>query len=232
MIPKISLLMAKTRICFFLSNGHISPVWYSVLARNGYFPLKELGSFRLLGSRLQGHPTTHDELPGIRISSGSLGQGLSVAIGAAHSKKLNNDKHIVYTLHGDGELNEGQIWEAAMYASSKKIDNIIATIDYNKKQIDGPIEEVLDLGDLRAKWQAFDWKVFEMDGHDISNIIDTLSVAKSNCGNGVPIVIIMHTQMGAGVDFMMGTHKWHGSPPNDEQAEKALDQLEETLGDY
>lgn len=217
---------------FFLSNGHISPVWYSVLARSGFFPVEELATFRVLGSRLQGHPTTHDHLPGIRIASGSLGQGLSVANGAAQAKKLNNDKHIVYTLHGDGELNEGQIWEAVLYAAAKKVDNIIATIDYNQKQIDGPIEEVMDLGDLKAKWWAFGWEVLEMDGHNVAEIIKTLAKAKQMTGNGKPIVIIMKTEMGAGVDFMMGTHKWHGSAPNDEQAADALSQLKETLGDY
>lgn len=217
---------------FFLSNGHISPVWYSVLARSGFFPVDELASFRLLGGRLQGHPTTHDGLPGIRIASGSLGQGLSVAIGAAQSKKLNGDNNLVYTLHGDGELGEGQIWEAALYAASNKVDNLISTIDYNQKQIDGPIEEVLDLGDLKAKWLAFGWEVLEMDGHNIQDIIDTMNKAKSLTGKGKPIMIIMKTEMGQGVDFMMGTHKWHGSPPNDDQAKSALAQLEETLGDY
>ena len=217
---------------FFLSNGHISPVWYSVLSRSGFFPVSELASFRLLGSRLQGHPTTHDHLPGIRVASGSLGQGLSVAIGAAQAKKLNSDPHLVYTLHGDGELDEGQIWEAAMYAAAKKVDNLIATIDYNQKQIDGPIEEVLDLGDLKAKWLAFGWLVLEMDGNNVSEVMKMLDEAKKLTGNGKPVVIIMKTEMGAGVDFMMGTHKWHGSPPNDEQAANALSQLEETLGDY
>lgn len=217
---------------FFLSNGHISPVWYSVLARTGFFPVEELASFRLMGSRLQGHPTTHDHLPGIRVASGSLGQGLSVALGAAQAKKLNNDEKLVYTLHGDGELDEGQIWEAALYAAAKKVDNIIATIDYNQKQIDGPIEDVLDLGDLKAKWLAFGWEVLEMNGHDVQDILLTMDNAKGLSGNGKPIVIIMKTEMGQGVDFMMGTHKWHGSPPNDEQAEIALSQLEETLGDY
>lgn len=217
---------------FFLSNGHISPVWYSVLAHSGFFPVSELATFRKLGSRLQGHPTTHDHLPGIRIASGSLGQGLSVAIGAAQAKKLNNDTSLVYTLHGDGELNEGQIWEAALYAASNKVDNLIATIDYNQKQIDGPIEEVMDLGDLKAKWLAFGWDVLEMDGNIVEDVIEMLKVAKSRAGKTKPVVIIMKTEMGAGVDFMMGTHKWHGSPPNDEQAENALLQLTETLGDY
>lgn len=217
---------------FFLSNGHISPVWYSVLARIGYFPVDELASFRQMGSRLQGHPTTHDHLPGIRVASGSLGQGLSVAIGAAQAKKLNGDKSLVYTLHGDGELNEGQIWEAALYAAAKKVDNIIATVDYNQKQIDGPIEEVMDLGDLQAKWLAFGWEVLEMDGHNIESILSVMAQAKNMTGKGKPIMVIMNTEMGQGVDFMMGTHKWHGSPPNDEQAKTALSQLKETLGDY
>ncbi len=230
--PENFTLDGKNEDLFFLSNGHISPVWYSVLAHSGFFPVEELGTFRVLGSRLQGHPTTHDHLPGIRIASGSLGQGLSVANGAAQAKKLNGDKHLVYTLHGDGELNEGQIWEAALYAAAKKVDNLIATIDYNQKQIDGPIEEVMDLGDLKAKWLAFGWEVLEMDGNQVCEIIDTMKVAKSMTGKGKPIVIIMKTEMGAGVDFMMGTHKWHGSPPNDEQAANALSQLEETLGDY
>lgn len=217
---------------FFLSNGHISPVWYSVLARIGYFPVDELASFRQMGSRLQGHPTTHDHLPGIRVASGSLGQGLSVAIGAAQAKKLNGDKSLVYTLHGDGELNEGQIWEAALYAAAKKVDNIIATVDYNQKQIDGPIEEVMDLGDLQAKWLAFGWEVLEMDGHNIESILSVMAQAKNMTEKGKPIMVIMNTEMGQGVDFMMGTHKWHGSPPNDEQAKTALSQLKETLGDY
>lgn len=222
----------KDEDLFFLSNGHISPVWYSVLARTGFFPVEELASFRIMGSRLQGHPTTHDHLPGIRIASGSLGQGLSVALGAAQAKKLNGDNHLVYTLHGDGELDEGQIWEAVMYAAAKKIDNVIATIDYNQKQIDGPIEDVLDLGDLNAKFLAFGWEVLEMNGNHIEEILSTMNQAKELTGKGKPVAVIMKTEMGAGVDFMMGTHKWHGSPPNDEQAENALSQLEETLGDY
>ncbi len=217
---------------FFLSNGHISPVWYSVLAHSGFFPVSELASFRLLGARLQGHPTTHDHLPGIRVASGSLGQGLSVALGAAQAKKLNGDKQLVYTLHGDGELNEGQVWEAALYAAANKVDNLIATIDYNQQQIDGPIKEVMDLGDLSAKWLAFGWEVLEMDGNNVQNIVEVLELAKQKTGNSKPVVIIMKTEMGAGVDFMMGTHKWHGSPPNDEQAANALSQLTETLGDY
>lgn len=217
---------------FFLSNGHISPVFYSVLARVGYFPVDELKTFRKLNSRLQGHPTTHEGLPGVRIASGSLGQGLSVAVGAALTKKLNGDKSIVYTLHGDGEIQEGQIWEAAMYAAGNKVDNLISTIDYNHKQIDGDIDDVLPLGDLRAKWEAFGWEVLDMDGHNIEDILTTLEKAKLLTGKGKPVMIIMKTEMGQGVDFMMGTHKWHGSPPNDEQLASALNQLKETLGDY
>lgn len=217
---------------FFVSNGHIAPVWYSVLARTGYFPIQELSTLRQIDSRLQGHPTNLEGLPGIRIASGSLGQGLSVALGAAQAKKLNNDNRLVFTLHGDGELDEGQIWEAFTYAAAKKIDNIISTIDYNKKQIDGPIEEVLDLGNLNAKLVAFGWEVLEMQGNDVKNVIDVLELAVSKTGKGKPVVIIMHTEMGAGVDFMMGTHKWHGNAPNDEQLRIALLQLTETLGDY
>jgi transketolase len=217
---------------FYLSNGHISPLFYSVLARSGYFPVSELDTFRKIGTRLQGHPSTDKKLPGIRMASGSLGQGLSVAIGTCEAKKLNNDKSIVYTLHGDGELQEGQIWEAAMYASAKKIDNLIATIDFNGRQIDGDTEDVLSLGDLPAKWKAFGWEVLEMDGHNLDDLKATLAKAKSMTGNGKPIVIIMKTEMGQGVDFMMGTHKWHGSAPNAEQLANALGQLEETLGDY
>ncbi len=217
---------------FYLSNGHISPVWYSVLARCGYFPVSELATFRKIGSRLQGHPSTDKNLPGIRAASGSLGQGLSMALGTAETKRLNNDKGIVYTLHGDGELQEGQIWEAAMYAAAKKVDNIIATIDYNGRQIDGDVEDVLSLGNLAQKWQAFGWDVLEMDGHNYEEIIKTLDLAKSKLGNGKPVVILMKTEMGQGVDYMMGTHKWHGSAPNAEQLESALQQLEETIGDY
>ena len=217
---------------FFLSNGHISPVYYSTLARCGYFPISELSTFRKIDSRLQGHPTTHDGLPGIRIASGSLGQGLSVAIGAATSKKLNNDDSIVYTLHGDGELQEGQIWEAAMYASAKKIDNLISTIDYNGRQIDGDVDDVLSLGDLESKWIAFGWKTLKCDGNNFKEVLNTLHKAKSLTGKGQPIVIIMKTEMGFGVDYMMGTHKWHGVAPNDEQLENALEQLEETHGDF
>ena len=218
---------------FFLSNGHISPVLYSVLARSGYFKIEELATFRKINSRLQGHPTTHEKLEGIRVSTGSLGQGLSVAIGAALTKKLNNDNKLIYSLHGDGELQEGQIWEAVMYASANKVDNIIATIDYNKKQIDGEIDDVLPLGDLNAKFEAFDWIVLEeKKGNDLYSISKILIKAKELTNNGKPIVILLHTEMGNGVDFMMGTHKWHGNAPNDEQLEIALSQNTETLGDY
>jgi len=217
---------------FFLSNGHISPVWYSVLARSGYFPVDELKTFRKLNSRLQGHPATEEGLPGIRAASGSLGQGLSMAIGAAQSKKLNGDPQTVFTLHGDGELQEGQIWEAAMYAAANKIDNLIATVDVNGQQIDGPTEKVLSLGNLRAKWEAFGWIVLEMDGNDMQRVLEGIENAKGHIGKGKPVVILMKTEMGAGVDFMMGTHKWHGVAPNDEQLTIALGQLEETLGDY
>ena len=222
----------KNEDLFFLSNGHISPVWYSVLARAGYFPVNELNTFRKLSSRLQGHPSTDKKLPGIRMASGSLGQGLSVGIGAAQVKKLNGDDSIVYTLHGDGELQEGQIWEAAMYAAANKVDNIIATIDYNGRQIDGDVEDVLSLGNLELKWQAFGWEVLNMNGHDFENMRSVMNEAKNFCGKGKPVVIIMKTEMGQGVDYMMGTHKWHGSAPNAEQLQAALNQLEETLGDY
>jgi transketolase len=217
---------------FFLSNGHISPVWYSVLARSGYFPVRDLATFRKLSSKLQGHPSTDKKLPGIRMASGSLGQGLSVGIGAAQVKKLNNDNSYVYTLHGDGELQEGQIWEAAMYAAAKKVDNIISVIDYNGRQIDGDVEDVLSLGNLEAKWLAFGWQVLTMDGHNFMDMKNTIQKAQSLCGSGKPVVIIMKTEMGQGVDYMMGTHKWHGSAPNAEQLQLALNQLEETLGDY
>jgi transketolase len=217
---------------FFLSNGHISPVWYSVLARAGYFPVADLGTFRRLGSKLQGHPSTDKKLPGIRIASGSLGQGLSVAIGAAETKKLNGDDSFVYTLHGDGELQEGQIWEAAIYAAAKKVDKLIATIDYNGRQIDGDVDDVMALGNLPAKFAAFGWIVYEMDGHNIDEIKSTIAKAKAGAGQGKPSIIIMKTEMGKGVDFMEGTHKWHGSAPNPEQLASALTQLEETLGDY
>ncbi len=217
---------------FFLSNGHISPVFYSTLARAGYFEASELATFRQIDSRLQGHPTTHEGLPGIRIASGSLGQGLSVAIGAARAKKLNNDNHLVYVLMGDGEQQEGQIWEAAMYAPHNKVDNLIATIDYNGQQIDGSTEDVLSLGNLRAKWEAFGWDVLEMNGNVMSDVLAGLAEAKSRTGNGRPVMILMKTEMGNGVDFMMGSHKWHGVAPNDEQLAAALAQLQETLGDY
>jgi len=217
---------------FFLSNGHISPVWYSVLARSGYFPLSELNTFRKLNSRLQGHPTTEEGLPGVRVASGSLGQGLSVALGAAQAKKLNGDKHLVYSLHGDGELQEGQIWEAAMYASAKKVDNLIATVDFNGQQIDGSTEQVLSLGNLEDKWRAFGWEVLQMNGNDMQSTVEGLENAARHTGKGKPVVILMKTEMGFGVDFMMGSHKWHGVAPNDEQLQRALLQLEETLGDY
>jgi len=217
---------------FFLSNGHLSAAWYSVLARSGYFDVSELATFRKLGARLQGHPTTAEHIPGVRVASGSLGQGMSVAIGAAKAKKLNSDDHIVYSLHGDGELEEGQIWEAVMYASAKKVDNLISVVDCNGKQIDGPVDEVLYLGDLKAKFTAFGWKVFEMNGNDIAEILDMMKIAKANTFNGMPIVILMKTEMGYGVDFMMGSHKWHGVAPNDEQLANALAQLPLTLGDY
>ena len=217
---------------FFLSNGHISPVWYSTLARNGYFPIEELATFRQIDSRLQGHPTTAEHLPGVRMASGSLGQGLSVAIGAALTKKLNNDDRIVYTLHGDGELQEGQIWEAAMYAAHHKVDNLIATVDYNSRQIDGDVDDVLSLGNLRGKWETFGWDVLECNGNNMAELLATLKKAKGMSGSGKPIVIIMTTEMGQGVDFMMGSHKWHGVAPNDEQLAQALNQLAETEGDY
>ncbi len=223
----------KNEDMFFLSNGHISPVFYSVLARRGFFDVKELGTFRHLNSRLQGHPTTHEGLPGIRIASGSLGQGISVAIGAALAKKMDGDDKFVFCLTGDGELQEGQIWEAVLYAAANKVDNYIATIDYNGRQIDGDVENVLSLGNLKAKFEAFDWQVVETEkGNDLKSVIEGLAKAKSFIGKGKPIVNILKTEMGAGVDYMMGTHKWHGSAPNDEQLTKALGQLEETLGDY
>ena len=217
---------------FFLSNGHISPVFYSVLARSGYFPIEELKTFRMIDSRLQGHPTTHEGLPGVRVASGSLGQGLSVAVGAALTKKLNQDSSIVYTLHGDGELQEGQIWEAAMFASAHKVDNLISTIDYNGRQIDGDVDEVLSLGNLENKWIAFGWQTLNCNGNDLEEIIRTLSKAKEMTGKGKPIMIIMKTEMGHGVDYMMGSHKWHGVAPNDEQLEVALNQNPETMGDF
>jgi len=218
---------------FFLSNGHISPVFYSVLAHTGFFPVEELATFRKLNTRLQGHPTTHEGLPGIRIASGSLGQGMSVAIGAAEAKKLNNDSHLVYTLHGDGEVQEGQNWEAIMYASAKKIDNLISTIDLNGKQIDGPTDEVLPMGSIRAKFEAFGWDVLDVvKGNDMASVLEGIADAKSRTGKGKPVCILLHTEMGNGVDFMMGTHAWHGKAPSDAQLEDALAQNPETLGDY
>ena len=218
---------------FFLSNGHISPVYYSVLARSGFFPVEELATFRKMNTRLQGHPTTHEGLPGIRVASGSLGQGMSVAIGAAEAKKLNGDSKIIYTLHGDGELQEGQIWESAMYASAKKIDNIISTIDLNGKQIDGATDDVLPMGSIRAKFEAFGWEVIDIiKGNDVDSIIKGLSEAKSKTGNGKPVCVLLHTEMGNGIDFMMHTHAWHGKAPNDEQLANALEQNPVTLGDY
>jgi transketolase len=218
---------------FFLSNGHISPVFYSVLARSGFFPVSELATFRKLDSRLQGHPATHEHLPGIRVASGSLGQGMSVALGAAQAKKMNGDNKLVYTLHGDGELQEGQVWEAIMYAAGKKVDNIISTVDYNGQQIDGATKEVMPLGDLKGKFEAFGWNVLEVkEGNSIDAILKGLAEAKSRTGKGKPVCILLHTEMGNGVDFMMHTHEWHGKAPNDEQLEKALAQNAETLGDY
>lgn len=217
---------------FFLSNGHISPVFYSVLARSGYFPLAELNTFRKINSRLQGHPTTHEHLPGVRVASGSLGQGMSVAIGAALAKKLNNDDNIVFSLHGDGELDEGQNWEAIMFAAHKKVDNLIATIDWNGQQIDGPTAKVMSLGDIKQKFEAFGWTTLQMNGNDIDEVIATIKNAKTLVGKGKPIALMMHTIMGKGVDFMEGHHEWHGIAPNDEQLKKALEQLPETIGDY
>jgi transketolase len=222
----------KNEDLFFLSNGHISPVFYSALARSGYFDIKELSTFRKINSRLQGHPTTHEHLPGIRVASGSLGQGMSVAIGAALGKKLNNDKNIVYSLHGDGELDEGQNWEAIMFAAAHKVDNLISTVDWNGQQIDGTTQSVMDLGDLHAKFVAFGWTTLEMNGNDMDDVLATLDKARSMTGQGKPIAIMMHTVMGKGVDFMENDHHWHGVAPNDEQLKKALAQLPETLGDY
>jgi transketolase len=224
---------AKNEDVFFLSNGHISPVFYSALARSGYFPIKELATFRKIDSRLQGHPTTHEHLPGIRIASGSLGQGMSAAIGAAYTKRLNNEPHVVYSLHGDGELEEGQIWEAAMFAAHHKMDNLISTVDWNGQQIDGPTKKVMNLGDLVAKFEAFGWQVIHLEkGNDVNEVAKTLEYAKTFVGKGKPIMILMNTVMGKGVDFMEGSHEWHGIAPNDEQLAKALAQLPETLGDY
>lgn len=222
----------KNENLFFLSNGHISPVFYSVLARSGYFEPKELATFRKINSRLQGHPATHEHLPGIRVASGSLGQGLSVAIGAALSKKMNQDEKLVYSLHGDGELNEGQIWEAVMFAAHHKVDNLIATVDWNGQQIDGPTEKVLNMGNLHEKFVAFGWHVLEMNGNDMDDVVAVLDKARTAAGQGQPVAIMMHTIMGKGVDFMENDHGWHGIAPNDEQLAKALEQLPETLGDY
>jgi transketolase len=224
---------AKNEDVFFLSNGHISPVFYATLARSGYFDIKELATFRKINSRLQGHPTTHEHLPGVRIASGSLGQGLSAAIGAALSKKLNKEANLVYSLHGDGELQEGQIWEAVMFAAHHKVDNLISTVDWNGQQIDGPTKKVMNLGDLGAKFAAFDWEVVHLEkGNDVEEVVKTLEHAKSLSGKGKPIVILMKTEMGKGIDFMEGSHEWHGISPNDEQLEKALAQCPETMGDY
>jgi transketolase len=229
--PKFNM-DGKGEDLFFLSNGHISPVWYSTLARAGYFEAKELATFRFMNSRLQGHPATHEHLPGIRIASGSLGQGLSVALGAAQAKKLDGDKSLIYVLMGDGEQQEGQVWEAAMYAAHNKMDNVIATIDYNGQQIDGPVDKILSLLDLKAKWESFGWIVQEFDGNKMEDVLAGLEKAKALSGKGKPVLNLMKTEMGFGVDYMMGSHKWHGVAPNDEQLQKALDQLEETVGDY
>jgi transketolase len=223
---------AKEQDVFFLSNGHISPVFYSVLARSGYFDIKELATFRTINSRLQGHPTTHEGLPGVRIATGSLGQGMSVAIGAALAKKLNQDQHVVYSLHGDGELQEGQNWEAIMFAPNHNVDNLISIVDWNGQQIDGPTYKVNDLGNIRQKFEAFNWLTLEMNGNDMDEVIHTLEEAKSLTGKGKPIAIIMQTIMSKGVDFMENDHNWHGVAPNDEQLQRALSQLPETLGDY
>lgn len=230
--PKEFDMDAIDQDVFILSNGHISPVFYSVLARSGYFPVKELATFRKIGSRLQGHPATMEHLPGVRIASGSLGQGLSVSIGIARAKTLNNDNKKVFCLMGDGEIQEGQVWEAMMHIGSKKVDNVIAIVDYNRKQIDGPTDEVMPLGNPKLKFESFGWTVLEMNGNDMEDVVSTLNLAKTLSGKGEPIMILMTTEMGAGVDFMMGTHKWHGVAPNDEQTAEALSQLEETLGDY
>ena len=217
---------------FFLSNGHVSPLWYSVLARAGYFDISELATFRKINSRLQGHPAIAEGLPGIRVASGSLGQGMSVAIGAALAKKLNNDKHLVFSLHGDGELQEGQIWEAALFAAANNVDNLISVVDYNGRQIDGDVDDVLSLGNLHLKFEAFGWKVMDMEGNDMHSVVEVLHEAKRQTGNGVPVIILMKTEMGYPVDFMMGSSHWHGVAPNDEQLKSALEQLPETLGDY
>ncbi|MBL7877421.1 MAG: transketolase [Cyclobacteriaceae bacterium] len=229
--PKFSM-NGEGEDLFFLSNGHISPVWYSTLARAGYFNVKELSTFRFLNSRLQGHPATHEHLPGVRIASGSLGQGLSVALGAAQAKKLNGEPNLIYVLMGDGEQQEGQVWEAAMYAAHNKLDNVIATIDYNGQQIDGPVDKILSLLDLKAKWEAFGWVVQEFNGNNLEAVLAGFEKAKSLSGKGKPVLNLLKTEMGFGVDYMMGSHKWHGVAPNDEELKKALAQLEETLGDY
>jgi len=229
--PKFNM-EGKGEDIFFLSNGHISPVFYSVLARSGYFPVKELATFRQLNSRLQGHPATAEHLPGVRIASGSLGQGVSVAVGAAQAKKLNNDTSLVYALMGDGEMQEGQIWEALMYAAHNKVDNLILTIDFNKQQIDGSTVEIMGFDDITAKISSFGWQVLHMNGNDMADVVKVMNEAKAACGKGKPVFIIMKTEMGQGVDFMMGSHKWHGVAPNDEQLASALKQLDETLGDY
>lgn len=225
-------MQGKDQDLFFLSNGHISPLWYSVLARSGYFETAELKTFRKINSRLQGHPATHEGLPGIRVASGSLGQGLSVAIGAAQGKKLNGDTSLVYVLMGDGEQQEGQIWEAAMYAAHHQVDNLIGIVDYNGQQIDGPVEQVMSLKNLQAKWEAFGWKTLTMNGNDMQAVLEVLAEAKKRTGDKQPILILMKTEMGFGVDFMMNSHKWHGIAPNDEELQKALAQLPETIGDY
>lgn len=229
--PKFNMDGIGEDLCF-LSNGHISPVWYATLARSGYFDVKELATFRKINSRLQGHPATHEHLPGIRVASGSLGQGLSVAIGAAQTKKLNKDSQLVYVLMGDGEQQEGQVWEASMYAAHHKIDNLIATIDYNGQQIDGPVDQIMSLKNLKAKWEAFGWDVHEFNGNNLEETIAALEHAKTRTGQGKPVLNLMHTVMGYGVDYMMGSHKWHGVAPNDDELAKALAQLPETLGDY
>ncbi len=225
-------MSGKGEDMFFLSNGHISPVWYSTLARSGYFDIKELKTFRLIDSRLQGHPATHEHLPGIRIASGSLGQGLSVALGAAQAKKLDKDNRLVFVLMGDGELQEGQVWEASMYAGFNKVDNLIATVDYNGQQIDGPVDKILSLLDLKAKWESFGWEVIDSNGNNMDEIVKALEYAKTLTGKGKPVMNLMRTEMGHGVDYMVGSHKWHGVAPNDEELAKALAQLKETLGDY
>ncbi len=231
--PKAFSMDGKGEDLFFLSNGHISPVFYSVLARTGYFPVDELKTFRKLNTRLQGHPTTHEHLPGVRVASGSLGQGMSVAIGAALTKKLNGDKSIVYSLHGDGELQEGQIWEAAMYAAANKVDNYIAAVDYNGRQIDGDVDNILTLGNLKAKFEAFGWETLEVaNGNVLEDVIAGLKKAQTYLGKGKPVMVLLHTEMGCGVDYMTGTHKWHGKAPNDEQLQAALCQIEETEKDY